>query len=74
MSSYGLPRDSDWLREIVGGAAVTEESTPEFRASRFSEGISLLHSPVIYVLDPLRLASCEIDPPHCSPTPPASCA
>jgi hypothetical protein len=32
-----LPRDSAWLRENLGGAAVTEESTPEFRAPRFSE-------------------------------------
>ncbi len=34
-------------REILGGAAVTEEFTPGFRASRFSYVMSLLHPRVI---------------------------
>src|ERR1700691_4652537 len=34
-------------REIVGGAAVTEEFSPGFRASRFSYVMSLLHPRVI---------------------------
>jgi phytoene dehydrogenase-like protein len=38
-------------REIVGGAAVTEEFTPGFRASRFSYVMSLLHPRVIRDLE-----------------------
>jgi phytoene dehydrogenase-like protein len=38
-------------REIVGGAAVTEEFTPGFRASRFSYVMSLLHPRVIRELE-----------------------
>jgi len=38
-------------REIVGGAAVTEEFAPGFRASRFSYVMSLLHPRVIRELD-----------------------
>jgi phytoene dehydrogenase-like protein len=38
-------------REILGGAAVTEEFTPGFRASRFSYVMSLLHPRVIRDLD-----------------------
>jgi phytoene dehydrogenase-like protein len=38
-------------REIVGGAAVTEEFTTGFRASRFSYVMSLLHPRVIRDLD-----------------------
>jgi phytoene dehydrogenase-like protein len=38
-------------RKIVGGAAVTEEFTPGFRASRFSYVMSLLHPRVIRELD-----------------------
>src|SRR5215472_7956636 len=34
-------------RELVGGAAVTEEFAPGFRASRFSYVMSLLHPRVI---------------------------
>src|SRR6202167_3271044 len=45
-------------RSIVGGAAVTEEFTPGFRASRFSYVMSLLHPRVIreLELDSLGLA------------------
>jgi phytoene dehydrogenase-like protein len=38
-------------RELVGGAAVTEEFAPGFRASRFSYVMSLLHPRVIRDLD-----------------------
>jgi phytoene dehydrogenase-like protein len=38
-------------REIVGGAAVTEEFSPGFRASRFSYVMSLLHPRVIRDLE-----------------------
>src|SRR4029077_5824826 len=38
-------------REIVGGAAVTEEFSPGFRASRFSYVMSLLHPRGIRDLD-----------------------
>jgi phytoene dehydrogenase-like protein len=38
-------------REILGGAAVTEEFTPGFRASRFSYVMSLLHPRVIRDLE-----------------------
>src|SRR5579863_6001882 len=38
-------------REIVGGAAVTEEFSPGFRASRFSYLMSLLHPRVIRDLE-----------------------
>ena len=38
-------------REIVGGAAVTEEFAPGFRGSRFSYVMSLLHPRVIRDLD-----------------------
>jgi phytoene dehydrogenase-like protein len=38
-------------REIVGGAAVTEEFAPGFRASRFSYVMSLLHPRVIRELE-----------------------
>src|SRR5215475_1442930 len=38
-------------REIFGGAAVTEEFTPGFRASRFSYVMSLLHPRVIRDLE-----------------------
>ena len=38
-------------REIVGGAAVTEEFAPGFRASRFSYVMSLLHPRVIRDLE-----------------------
>jgi phytoene dehydrogenase-like protein len=38
-------------RPIVGGAAVTEEFTPGFRASRFSYVMSLLHPRVIAELE-----------------------
>ena len=38
-------------RDIVGGAAVTEEFTPGFRASRFSYVMSLLHPRVIRDLE-----------------------
>ena len=34
-------------RNIVGGAAVTEEFAPGFRASRFSYVMSLLHPRII---------------------------
>lgn len=30
-------------RQVVGGAAVTEEFTPEFPTNRFSDAMSLLH-------------------------------
>src|SRR4029077_3721631 len=38
-------------REIVGGAAVTEEFSPGFRASRFSYVMSLLHPRVMRDLE-----------------------
>jgi phytoene dehydrogenase-like protein len=38
-------------REIIGGAAVTEEFSPGFRASRFSYVMSLLHPRVIRDLE-----------------------
>src|SRR5215472_5627406 len=38
-------------RDIVGGAAVTEEFAPGFRASRFSYVMSLLHPRVIADLE-----------------------
>ena len=38
-------------REIFGGAAVTEEFSPGFRASRFSYVMSLLHPRVIRDLE-----------------------
>jgi len=38
-------------RHIVGGAAVTEEFTPGFRASRFSYVMSLLHPRIIRELE-----------------------
>src|ERR1700689_4300545 len=38
-------------REIIGGAAVTEEFLPGFRASRFSYVMSLLHPRVMRDLD-----------------------
>jgi len=38
-------------RDIVGGAAVTEEFAPGFRASRFSYVMSLLHPRVIRDLE-----------------------
>jgi phytoene dehydrogenase-like protein len=38
-------------REIVGGAAVTEEFSPGFRASRFSYVMSLLHPRIIRDLE-----------------------
>jgi len=38
-------------REVVGGAAVTEEFSPGFRASRFSYVMSLLHPRVIRDLE-----------------------
>ena len=48
-------------REIVGGAAVTEEFTPGFRASRFSYVMSLLHPRVIRDLE-LRNYGLEVLP------------
>lgn len=48
-------------REIVGGAAVTEEFTPGFRASRFSYVMSLLHPRVIRELE-LRSFGLEVLP------------
>ena len=38
-------------REIIGGAAVTEEFSPGFRASRFSYVMSLLHPRIIRELE-----------------------
>src|SRR5579864_5876317 len=38
-------------RDIIGGAAVTEEFAPGFRASRFSYVMSLLHPRVIAELE-----------------------
>src|ERR1700757_627475 len=38
-------------RNIVGGAAVTEEFSPGFRASRFSYVMSLLHPRIIRDLE-----------------------
>src|ERR1700691_5252350 len=38
-------------RSIVGGAAVTEEFTPGFRASRFSYVMSILHPRIIRDLE-----------------------
>ena len=37
-------------RNIVGGAAVTEEFAPGFRASRFSYVMSLLHPRIIIAI------------------------
>ena len=48
-------------REIVGGAAVTEEFFPGFRASRFSYVMSLLHPRVIMDLE-LRSFGLEVLP------------
>ncbi|HYB65438.1 MAG TPA: NAD(P)/FAD-dependent oxidoreductase [Steroidobacteraceae bacterium] len=48
-------------RELVGGAAVTEEFAPGFRASRFSYVMSLLHPRVIGDLD-LRSHGLEVLP------------
>lgn len=41
-------------REVIGGAAVTEEIAPGFRASRFSYVMSLLHPKVIRELELAR--------------------
>lgn len=48
-------------RNIIGGAAVTEEFTPGFRASRFSYVMSLLHPRVIADLE-LRAFGLEVLP------------
>jgi phytoene dehydrogenase-like protein len=48
-------------RSIVGGAAVTEEFAPGFRASRFSYVMSLLHPRVIRELE-LRAYGLEVLP------------
>jgi phytoene dehydrogenase-like protein len=48
-------------RRIIGGAAVTEEFTPGFRASRFSYVMSLLHPRVIRDLE-LRSFGLEVLP------------
>jgi phytoene dehydrogenase-like protein len=48
-------------REIIGGAAVTEEFSPGFRASRFSYVMSLLHPRVIRELE-LRAFGLEVLP------------
>jgi phytoene dehydrogenase-like protein len=48
-------------RGIVGGAAVTEEFTPGFRASRFSYVMSLLHPRIIQDLE-LRELGFEVLP------------
>src|ERR1700739_983783 len=48
-------------RGLVGGAAVTEEFAPGFRASRFSYVMSLLHPRVIRDLD-LRSFGLEVLP------------
>jgi phytoene dehydrogenase-like protein len=42
-------------RDVIGGAAVTEEFTPGFRASRFSYVMSLLHPRVIRDLELIPL-------------------
>ena len=48
-------------RSLIGGAAVTEEFTPGFRASRFSYVMSLLHPRVIADLE-LRAFGLEVLP------------
>ena len=48
-------------RAIIGGAAVTEEFSPGFRASRFSYVMSLLHPTIIRDLD-LRALGLEVLP------------
>jgi phytoene dehydrogenase-like protein len=48
-------------RDIIGGAAVTEEFSPGFRASRFSYVMSLLHPRVIRELE-LRSFGLEVLP------------
>src|SRR5579863_10096502 len=48
-------------RDIIGGAAVTEEFSPGFRASRFSYVMSLLHPRVIRELE-LRSCGLEVLP------------
>jgi phytoene dehydrogenase-like protein len=48
-------------REIIGGAAVTEEFSPGFRASRFSYVMSLLHPRIIRELE-LRAFGLEVLP------------
>ena len=48
-------------RPVIGGAAVTEEFTPGFRASRFSYVMSLLHPRIIRDLE-LRAMGLEVLP------------